>query len=128
MAVARRSPLCVFAISLYLAWPLPLLSAEHTPAPPYPGWHVMPWPGLWWIFPLLFFLVMIVMFIFFLRAGGPWCMWHRMMGWPNERDARRGLDEYQSESALEILNKRYARGELDKKEYEEKRSAITRPD
>jgi uncharacterized membrane protein len=32
-----------------------------------------------------------------------------------------------SESAFDILNKRYARGEIDRSEYEVKKSAITSP-
>jgi uncharacterized membrane protein len=31
-----------------------------------------------------------------------------------------------TESALEILDKRYVRGEIDKQEYEEKKAAISR--
>ena len=55
------------------------------------------------------------------------CMWRdRMMDRPEFRDTiKKSLGEH-SESAQEILDKRYARGEIDKQEYEEKKAAITR--
>ncbi len=73
----------------------------------------MHWPIFWWIFPLLFFVMMFFMFFFMMR-GGVGCMWRgRMIDRPHD-------------SAVEILNKRYARGEIGKQEYEEKMGAITR--
>jgi putative membrane protein len=93
--------------------------------PPWPMWHTMPWHGFWWIIPLLFFVMMIVMCIFIMR-GGMGCMWRNTMSDSSEtRDPRKLHRGEGTESALEILDKRYARGEIDKQEYEEKKATIT---
>ncbi len=52
-------------------------------------------------------------------------MWRdRMMDRPESGDTMKQNLGESSESALEILNKRYARGEIEKQEYEEKKAAI----
>jgi putative membrane protein len=64
--------------------------------------------GYWWIFPL----VMIIFCIFFMRRG---C--GRMMCGFGDRT-------YFGDSAMDILNKRYSKGEIDQKEYEEKKKNL----
>lgn len=63
--------------------------------------------SFWWIFPV----IMIVLCIFMMR-GSTGCMRARH---------RSGS----SDSALEILNRRYASGEIDQKEYDEKKRTIS---
>lgn len=124
-----RNLICLHVALISTVFATPLFAAEQVPAGPYawPAWHAMPWPGFWWIFPLMFFIMIIVMFIFMMRRGGMGCMWRdRMMDRPELHDAMRRSWGAPSESALEILNKRYAKGEIDKQEYEEKKAAITR--
>jgi putative membrane protein len=71
------------------------------------------WEGsgfeFWWIFPL----VMIILCFFMMRG---------CMGFGDGSAGRHRRDF--SGSAREILDKRYARGEIDKREYEEKKDAI----
>lgn len=88
-------------------------SAQSQPEWAYPGpWHMMSggW-GFWWIFPLFMLFMMVMCFLFMMR--GPWAHGHR-----SSTDA--------TTPALQILNERFAKGEIKKEEYEEKRSAILR--
>ena len=64
--------------------------------------------GYWWIFPLM----MILLCFLFMRG----CMGRRMCGWGS------GFGE----SAIDVLNKRYAKGEIDQNEYEKMKRELTR--
>ncbi|MDA8328673.1 MAG: SHOCT domain-containing protein [Betaproteobacteria bacterium] len=66
----------------------------------YGLWGGFPWM---WVFPLFFFVVML--FFIFFRGGLPMCGGH---------DARE-----RKESAREILDRRYARGEIGQEEYQQ---------
>ncbi len=68
--------------------------------------------GGWWIFPIIMCIGMMI--FFFLRSGRrgfrpPW-----MQG--SDRDPRESTD---SETPLEILKKRYAKGEITKEEFDQ---------
>lgn len=69
--------------------------------------------GLWWIFPLIM-IVMAVLCFFMMRGrmGSMMCS-----GSHGENASDRHLD---------TLNKKYAQGEIDKQEYEEKKKDIAR--
>lgn len=67
----------------------------------------------WWIIPLI-----MMVFCFFMMRGA---RGSSMCGF-RFRDTERNDDK--PETALEILKKRYAGGEIDKEEYEEKRIAF----
>lgn len=101
----------------------PVTPPQHS----WPWWHEAHGHPLWWLFPLMFFVMMIVMFILMTRKGGMGCMWRdRMMDRPESRDAMKRYWGDRSDTALEILDKRYAKGDIEKEEYEEKKAALTR--
>lgn len=85
----------------------------------WPGpWHM--WSGhwgFWWVFPLIMVFAIIAcvaMLLLGYRAGGE--------GFPHRGPGRSLGDP--SYSALQILNERFAKGEIKKEEYEEKRTVI----
>lgn len=64
--------------------------------------------GYWWILPV----AMIMLCFFFMRK----CHGRRFCGFSEYNDSE--------ESAMDILNKRYAQGEINQAEYEEKKKDL----
>ena len=102
-----------------------VLAGDNTTSQPYPGcwWDGAHWHSFWWVFPLMFLIVIVIFMM--MRKSGMSCMWcNRIIGSPGSHEEMSQSQGEPSESAMEILNKRYARGEIDKQEYEEKKAAI----
>lgn len=71
-------------------------------------WPQYFWWGGFWIFPLLMMIVMLVaVYLFIGRGAGGFC---------GRSDFHDGAS---NETPLDIAKKRYARGEIDKREFEE---------
>lgn len=116
----------VFLSSITLSVALPLLAVAQTTAKPdapqlpqwphshghwhmwgdHPGWH------FWWMpLMMLLFIVMIFVAMRYFRFGRR----GNMMHW---------LSHDASSSAIEILNERFAKGEIDEDEYKDRKAKI----
>jgi putative membrane protein len=130
--VAMWQRLSAFLILAALLVSAPLSAiAQQTPqpAPPQPPtwywgpgpWHMWGdgygWHYWWWMPPLMMLFMLLVcaavVYLFARRHHGaaPWQMTDRMWGPPTH-------------SALQILNERFARGDIQKDEYEDRKAAI----
>jgi hypothetical protein len=82
--------------------------------PPADWWHPM-----WWfpMFPFLFIVLCIIVVLFVMIP-----MMTRHGPWSHGRDR----SDFPQRTALDVLNERFAKGEIDRAEYEEKRVDISR--
>jgi putative membrane protein len=119
----------LLALCMVVAWrPLQALAQTQLPGAvqPPPWWGPGPWWAwgdgygwpLWWICPLmmLFMMVVCAAVFFILRRS-----------WGDGSHRWEASWRGSSHSALEILNERFARGEIDKDEYEERKATILSP-
>ena len=75
------------------------------------------WMGGMWIFPMIMLVVILIVVYLVFKKGNitpPWCGSNRYNSIQED-----------SESALDILKKRYARGEISKDEFEQIRKDIS---
>lgn len=103
-------------LSLFVLFHPLLALAQQTPQPQWGWqgpWHM--WGGGWgfgWMFPMLMLLAIVACIAMFVSVRG----------WGGGRHRRSWNDP--TFSALQILNERLAKGEIQKQEYEEKKTAI----
>ncbi len=74
-------------------------------------------PGKMWYMPILFMAICVILFLVFRRGGmGPFS---------SHRTRRINNPDNRKSSAIDILNNRYAKGEISKEEYDRMKKDIS---
>lgn len=89
-----------------------------TPDQPW-MWHC---GGMMWIFPMMMFIIMIVFFCLFIGRGRRRSTW---WGFPWRGPGGHHREHGETDSAMEILKKRYVKGEITKEEFEQMKKDIS---
>lgn len=130
----KKLSLLLVPAAVLFTQPLPAFAQQSQPpnapqAPQWYGpgpWHMWGdgygWP-FWWIGPVMMMLFMVLIcgaFIYFMFSR------HSPSGGPSHWGPSHMMDRQwnPSYSALQILDERYARGEIQKEEYEERKATI----
>lgn len=131
-----KSKLVALSILTFFALFHPVLALAQQTDPQYPPWgwhgHGHMWSGGWgfgWGGPLMLLGLIIACIVIFMLGRRSGCGWHHhhhrgpwhMRGHAPGPESSWGDPTY---SALQILNERFARGEIQKPEYDEKKAAI----
>ena len=129
---AHHRRLVAFAILLLFAiTALPALAQQQEPTqnvptrPPYPYGHMM-WGGWGWHPGLVIACAIVaVLAVIGIMAIFVWLVRWAVHGFPFYRQGFRH-SHYRANTALDILEERFARGEIEKAEFEDKRRTIGR--
>ncbi|MFC4989313.1 SHOCT domain-containing protein [Saliphagus infecundisoli] len=83
--------------------------------------------GMWGGMGMMMWLLMMVFWILVLLAlaGGVYWLYSQLFGSSSDGSAGESAADATGESALEILDKRYAHGEIDEEEYVNRKKQIT---
>ncbi len=118
MKTAKKIPKLLILVISFILFQKEAL-AQYNNYRGYGGWGMGPgmmgWGNMGWfgpIFMVIFWVLLIVLIVLLIR-------WLLSAGHAGNRDHVGG------ESALEILKKRYARGEIDKEEFEAKKKDLS---
>lgn len=113
----------------YAALPAIAQQTQVPTAPPSyygPGpWHIWAYGGAWhfWLMlPMMILFFLVICAVMFMVARGAFGHWGPFYGGHGHLPDRFSDDA--TRSALQILNERFARGEIQKEEYAEKKAAL----